>query len=705
VTQHSWNFFRAGGFDQVKLETSADLIHLPTLDKKLWVALALPTAGIGGDARTLSLLDADGDGRVRADDILGAVKFVCDRLADPAAILAPAPSLALSSLRADNDLGRDLVRAARALLGKTEAGERTDIRIGDVANPTALYAAMPFNGDGVITGKACQDAETLAALEDAIKCTAGTADRGGETGISAAELGRFFDACKAHAEWVAAGEKLRAGLSFDAEQACAAIEPVRARIEDWFARVGIVRFDPRAAGPLDVAEAVYGAMASTGLTAEPGALESQPLARLTDGGAIPLGDAVNPAWRSRVDAFVAQVVTPILGKREALTLADWQAIRDAVAPFAAWRAAPAGTEVGSLGIARIHALVEGNAQATLLALIDRDLEQKPQADGLDDLIRLVHYYAHLGRILRNFVNFADFYGRRVPALFQAGRAWFDQRSYDLVLPVVDAGRHASMAGRAGIYLAYLDCTRRSDGLKANVCVAVTDGDSDNLMVGRNGLYYDREGRDYDATVSKIIDNPISLRQAFWSPYKKFVRTVEDMVAARAKAAEAKSDAAISAAADATANADTKAPAAPAPGIDVGTVAAIGVAVGGISTVLVAVLTGILGLGWMMPLAFVGLMLLISGPSVLIAALKLRQRNLGPLLDADGWAVNAPAFVNIPFGRSLTQVAELPAGSQRDLADPFVEKRSRAPFFITVVVLLLGGGAFLWKMGWVTLPGM
>ncbi len=390
---------------------------------------------------------------------------------------------------------------------------------------------------------------------------------------------------------------------------------------------------------------------------------------------------------------------------EALTLTDWQAIKAAVAPFASWRATPAGPEVGGLGIARIQALVQGNAQATLIALIERNLAQKPQADALDDLIRLVSYHAHLGQILRSFVNFADFYRRKVPALFQAGRAWFDQRSYDVVLPAVDAGRHASMAGRAGIYLAYLDCTRRSDGLNAQVCVAVTDGDSDNLMVGRNGLYYDREGRDYDATVTRVIDNPISLRQAFWSPYKKFVRTVEDMVAARAKAAEAKSDAAISAAADVTANADTKAPPVPAPGIDVGTVAAIGVAVGGISTVVVGVISGILGLGRMTPLAFLGLMLLISGPSVLIAALKLRQRNLGPLLNADGWAVNAPAFVKIPFGRSLTQMAELPDGSQRHLADPFVEKRSRAPFFITALVLLLGGGSVLWKMGWVTFPGV
>lgn len=270
-------------------------------------------------------------------------------------------------------------------------------------------------------------------------------------------------------------------------------------------------------------------------------------------------------------------------------------------------------------------------------------------------------------------------------------------------PVVDAGRHASMAGRAGMYLAYLDCTRRSDGLRTQVCAAVTDGDSDNLMVARNGLFYDRQGRDYDATVVRIVDNPISLRQAFWSPYKKFVRGVEDMVAARAKAAEAESDAAVARAAEGTANLDKTAPPAAPAKIDIGTVAALGVAVGGITAAMGAILSAIFGLGWLMPVGVLGIVLLISGPSVLLAALKLRSRNLAPLLDADGWAVNASAFINLPFGRSLTQMAALLPGSSRDLVDPFVEKKSRVPLLLAALLFLVAGAAGLWAAGLLALP--
>ncbi|MFN2352759.1 MAG: hypothetical protein ABR497_12525, partial [Kiritimatiellia bacterium] len=79
-------------------------------------------------------------------------------------------------------------------------------------------------------------------------------------------------------------------------------------------------------------------------------------------------------------------------------------------------------------------------------------------------------------------------------------------------------------------------TRHDQPARAIVAV-ITDGASDNLMVGRNGLFYDRQGRDWDATITKIVSNPISIREAFWLPYKKFVRFIEEQIAKRAQAAD------------------------------------------------------------------------------------------------------------------------------------------------------------------------
>ncbi|HMU67205.1 MAG TPA: hypothetical protein PKE57_08670, partial [Cellvibrionaceae bacterium] len=89
-----------------------------------------------------------------------------------------------------------------------------------------------------------------------------------------------------------------------------------------------------------------------------------------------------------------------------------------------------------------------------------------------------------------------------------------------------------------------------------------------------------------------------------------------------------------------------------------------------------------------PLGLVGLLLAISGPSMFIAWLKLRQRNLGPVLDATGWAINGHVKINIPFGGKLTQQAKLPPGASRSLIDPYQEKQTPWGSIITLALVVL-----------------
>jgi hypothetical protein len=263
------------------------------------------------------------------------------------------------------------------------------------------------------------------------------------------------------------------------------------------------------------------------------------------------------------------------------------------------------------------------------------------------------------------------------------------------MTVEDAGKHAGMAGLAGAYLAYCDCVRKGSGEKMNIVAVFSQGDDDNLMVGRNGIFYDRKGKDFDATITKIVSNPISIRQAFWSPYKKLVRMIDEHIAKRASAADAESNAKLAKAAEAAASIDKNAKKEEPKKIDVGAVAAMGVAFGALS----AALAGILGLlkgiyPWQIPLILIGLMLVISGPSMILAYMKLRRRNLGPILDANGWAVNAKAKINVPFGTSLTGIAKLPAGATVDSTDRYAAKSSFLPKLVVFALILVCAWSFL-----------
>ena len=119
---------------------------------------------------------------------------------------------------------------------------------------------------------------------------------------------------------------------------------------------------------------------------------------------------------------------------------------------------------------------------------------------------------------------------------------------------VRQGKHASLAGMARAYLLYCDCTRKA-GEKRSIVAAVTGGETDNLMVGRNGVFCDHKGNDWDATVTRIVDNPISIRQAFWSPYRSFIRMIEAQVAKRATAADEEAKKKLEVAATETAHID------------------------------------------------------------------------------------------------------------------------------------------------------
>jgi len=703
---YKWKFFRAGGFDQVKLESGADLANLDQLDQKLWVALACPTHGLEFDSRTLDLVDTDKDGRVRVPEVIAAAKWATGLLKNPDDLLKGSPALPLGAINDATPEGKQILASAKQILANLGKADTTAIGLEDTADTAKIFAATNFNGDGIIPADAASDDATKAVITDIMACLGIENDRSGKPGIGQAKVDTFFTEAQAHSDWwkQAEGDKNILPLGEATAAASAAVKAVKVKVDDFFARCRLAAFDARAIAALNRQESEYLALAAKDLTITSAEIASFPLAQIAAGKALPLVDGVNPAWAGALAALQSVAVKPLLGDKNSVTESDWAALNAKLAPFEAWSAGKVGATVEKLGLKRVREILASEAKIKIGALILQDKALEPEANAIAAVEKLIRFNRDLYTLCVNFVSFKNFYSRKVPAIFQAGRLYLDQRSCDLCLTVEDAGKHATMAGLAGAYLAYVDCVRKDTGEKLSILAIFSQGDDDNLMVGRNGIFYDRKGRDFDATISKIIANPISLRQAFWAPYKKFVRVIDEQVAKRAADADASVNSQLSATATTTVSAT---PAAPAKSkIDTGTLAAIGLVLTTLMGALGTIFSKILGLEWwQIPLAFVAILLAISLPSVIIAWLKLHKRNLGPILDANGWAVNAKAKMNVPFGASLTQIATLPPGSQRDLVDPFAEKKSPWPKIIVVLVVLavIGGCWYCGKFDGV-LPG-
>jgi hypothetical protein len=692
TTAVSWKFFRAGGFDQVKLETADDLMNLEQLDQKLWVALACPTSGLEVDTRTLSMIDSDKDGRVRAPELIAAVKFACLYLKQPGALIKGEKCLPLSAINDETAEGKVLLASAQQVL--VNLGKKNDkaISADDLTDPARIFDKTPFNGDGVITELSAEDPFVISVIKDVVDCIGSVMDRAGLAGVNEKLVTEFFEELHAYADWRAAARSDPQILPLPQAKtaaAAAATTAVGAKLDDFFTRCRLAAFDPRLTQSLNRREEDYLEIAAHDLSASARELAGFPLAQVGPGRGLQLLGDVNPAYSTALRRFFDDAVVPLMGPIEELKELDWVELSSRLSAYQQWLADKQGLRVEKLGEPRIQEILDSRALASLTDLIAKDTALEAEAASIANVERLVRYYRDLFLICTNFVNFQDFYDGHEPAVFQCGTLYLDQRACRLCLRVQDAAKHATMAGLAGAYLAYADCSRPATGEKMQIVAAFTAGDSDNLMVGRNGLFYDRQGRDWDATITKIVDNPIGIRQAFWAPYKKFVRMIEELVAKRAAAADSESTTTLSSAASSATSLDQAAVPKEPKKIDVGSVAALGVAVGALGafiTALVGYATGILKLGILATMAaIVGVMLLISLPSVVLAYITLRKRNLGPILDANGWAINAKAKINAPFGATLTATARLPAGSQRDARDPFAD---HGPPWKRVVLLLL-----------------
>ena len=703
---HTWKFSHVGGFDQVRLETGADLKALGQLNQKLWVALSCPTNGLEFDSKTLALIDTDNDGRIRAPELLAALRWTCASLNNPDELISGAASLPLASINDSTEEGKQLLASARQILSNLGKPEEVSISTDDTTDTGRIFAETKFNGDGIVPPESSDDEETQSIINTIIACLGGETDRTGALGISQEKADQFFADLQAYSDWWKEAEDSAGTILPLEKETPAAVElldVVSTKIHDYFTRCRITAFDDRAVAVLNRPLEELAAIADKDFSASGAEIASFPLARIETLNPLPLKEGLNPAWAEAMDRFRVAVVEPMLGsEKTSLSADEWTSLCAQFGPYRDWLTQKVGDSVESLGLARVREILASNAQTIINTLIADDKALELQAQAISAVDRLVHYYRDLYRLLNNFVSFNDFYSPSHKAMFQAGTLYLDGRSCELCLRVDDAAKHGTLASLSKTYLAYCDCARRGGTDKMVIAAAFTDGDSDNLMVGRNGVFYDRSGNDWDATITKIVEHPISIRQAILSPYKRLGRfigeQIQKMAAAREKAAIEKAQTQIVTTA---AKAETGKPAAAAASpaaFDVakfaGIFAAIGLALGAIGTAVASIVTGFLKLAWwQIPIAILAILIVISGPSVIIAWLKLRQRNLGPMLDASGWAVNAKVKLNIPFGRSLTGISKLPPGAKRSLEDPFQQKSGKIWFWMILLLVVIAAATF------------
>jgi hypothetical protein len=397
TANHIWKFFRAGGFDQVRLDTGADLMALDELDQKLWVALACPTTGLEFDSRTLALIDTDNDGRIRAPELIAAVKWAGACLKSPDDLLKPAAELPLSAINDATPEARQVLVAARQILANLGKEEATVVTLEDTTDTAKIFAQTQFNGDGIIPADSAEDAATKAAINDIVACLGGDMDRNGKPGVSLAKVDQFFAEAQAYSDWwrLAETDPEILPLAASTPMAAGSFRTVKAKVDDYFTRCRLAVFDPRAANALNPEEKDYSAFTTKDLSLASNEIAGFPLAHVSAGKPLPLKEGLNPAWAAPMANFEAEIVRPFLGGQVFITEADWAAITAKLVAHEAWAAAKVGTAVEKLGLDRVREILAGESRETITKLIARDSALEPEYGAIAAVEKLVRYHQDL----------------------------------------------------------------------------------------------------------------------------------------------------------------------------------------------------------------------------------------------------------------------------------------------------------------------
>lgn len=342
--------------------------------------------------------------------------------------------------------------------------------------------------------------------------------------------------------------------------------------------------------------------------------EDMPLVTEDPDKELPLKDHLNPKHLEAILAFAEKCVKPVLGEKDMLSRLEWKKVKGAFGPYRAWTAAKPVMNAGKKG-------------------------------ELDDEERVLRYKLHLVEFLENYVNMKRLYDLEDLAIFQTGVLRIDAKEMNLCFHVESEAAHSALAERSKCCVIYLKLSRPSEGATRQICAVVTAGAVAQLYVGRNGVFYDRDGKDWEAVVTKVVEAQVSLREAFWAPWRKLgegvAATVKKFLGDKQAAAQKNVEAG-------TQNAQAGGAAMAS------SVAAIGIGVAMVGSAAAALMAAISNMtALQIAISIVALILVVSLPSVILTWFKLRQRDLGAILNASGWAINRPMRFSIKRARGFT----------------------------------------------------
>jgi hypothetical protein len=664
---------RYGGSLQVSIPSFQVLTEAIRIPETQWFATVCPIEGLNCDPRFLAFVDSDQNGRIRVSEVRAAVELAARLLRSYAGVDAGSDVLELDAL---SDEGAKLREAAGLLLKSLQAEERTRISLEQVRASEKALREAGHNGDGIVA-PAFLPEPVQGLAKKILGCFPEVKNRAGQAGIDLPMLERFR---QERAELLAHLGRKESTFVWGEQglERARRIREVRPLLDAYFLQCRLVAAQPEAAMSLKLeAERVAQTLGSPEALAR--AVSELPIAPPEPAGVLTWSRLYRGPAFEKLEAFRRDIAAPLAGGEERLGDTGWHELAAKAEAIAAWQARLEASPLRGLA-GELAGLAEADLEA-IAAACQADLALEDRLKAVSELERLILYQRWLLKLANNFISMPELFTPKRRALMEKGVLILGGYRYTLAVLVTHRASHVALTSQGTTCTLYAKLTAREGEQGYEVALPVTRGRSRELTVGKRGVFYDTEGKEYDATVTEVIRQPVSLWEAMTLPFTRvshfIAAKIEGLASAGDKELEAQLEqryakgSTLVAGAAAPAS-GAPAPAPPAPGAPApsqpmgglgGAVAGVGFAVAAVGSSLAFIVTQLRALTFFDLFSVATLLAaLVMVPAGLLGWIKLRKRNLALLLEGSGWALNDRLKLTHDMAALVTRRPKLPKGA-------------------------------------------
>ncbi len=641
------------------IHDAASLAAVAEVQEVHWIATSVPIQSLRCDDVFLSYIDCDEDGRLGAAELKQAVRWLTGQLKIHTSITAQSTSLSLNHIDPTYTDGQRILAQARKMLAKLGHPDDRELLLTDIRKIKIQAQQAQVSEAGIaLPNEAMGD-----AMRRIIKVTGGSPHPSGQQGVGLAQLNQFIAEAKQCLAWrdqMAEAKSKLSPFGDDGDTAYQIFTAIREPLDHFFSRCLAVAHDPAYAANFGPEAAEVKATDFNSSQSVLALLRQQSIATPTADNLLKQDAVINQAYRPSLYAFREQVLKPLdMDQEPGLSLDQWQQVCHLFGNYDAWLQKKPAATLLSYDSEQLKSDLADGFFDPLRALIASSHETAVELADIRLVEKLALYQGHLLNLANNFVSFPHLYDPASRAIFEHGTLIMDGRCYNMAIGVPDRASHIKATSQSDIFVLYV---RVGDDL--DLAFPITAGGKGSLSVGKRGIFHDLRGHEHHAVVVHIVENPISLTEALVAPFKRIATLISGKIEKMTTAAEKKLDSATQSTLNQTHATETTTglSGGGSGGMSGGgamtagsMLAGGGVALAAIGSSLAYITKTVLDYGVLKSLGgLLAALVAVLIPIAVLAAIKLRQRDLSSILEGSGWAINARMKLTNVQARHFTQ---------------------------------------------------